>query len=302
MPYKILITGINRNNSGKTIVGVGIANGLKNKGYKVIPFKPFSFHNWFTQYSTTLENIKYGTIFSEDIFKLREVSNCRERYEVLNPVDNLIAPLDIYWFIEHNFTSMYYSYQLNIMRQILVTRVSYVNDRGRIFNLGILNKWLIDREIAYVDNTVTNSVTKKFDEIVEVNDLDTLAKIIVDHSARAIGLSCKLLEKYDKDIVLIESYSDSAWPFLSNISLDLVLAVAPGIVLVYPPEKYTIAVKIRTSIYKSLLGVSVKDILDYLSPIKHFKIPPVPSILIPETVEERIKELLDYIVSRIEEK
>ena len=296
MPYRILIVDLN-SNSGKTTLGLGLIYVFKNKGFRVCPFKPISIHNWFLDYTTTSENIKYGTIFCSDIMKLREVSQCYQKYEILNPVDILTAPLDPSWFIENNFSSMYYAYDRDLLKKTIMARIS-ITQRTDIYSIGLVNQWLFEKPIAYIDKEIIQKLSSNYDQVIEIFDINNFEKVFSNYASKAIKESYSYLDNTKCDILVVESLRDFAWP-LTDEEVDVVLGISPGIVLIYDAGRYKLALNIKGTFHYTLNSLRTRSIFEYLTPIKVFKIPPLPSIFVPEMLKEKIDVLADYIISEL---
>ncbi len=250
MPSKILVVDLNKS-SGKTTLLIGLTYLLKEEGIKTCPFKPLSVHNWFIDYSTTLENIKYGTIFCSDIIKLREVSECKQKYELLNPVDFLTTPLDPLWFIENNFSSMYYVYINDLLKNTVIIRTTIPKSHS-LYNIAIVNRWLLEKNMAIVDTQIIERILSRSDQVIEFLNLNELEKIVNIYAYNSIKDSYQHLIESNYDIILIESFQDVAWPLTDNDDIDIIIGISPGVIVIYDTNRYKLALNIKKVVYIKL--------------------------------------------------
>ncbi|KYH36368.1 MAG: hypothetical protein AYL28_006670, partial [Candidatus Bathyarchaeota archaeon B23] len=116
----ILIFGLLTQDSGKTVVASALCRGLHKRGLRVAPFKPRSGHNLWYQYDA-YERCRFeGSLYCEDILKLREASRCGLPPELLNPIDALLAPLDAEGFLEEGRGRELYLLEEDVYSHLLV--------------------------------------------------------------------------------------------------------------------------------------------------------------------------------------
>ena len=299
--FKVLIVGLLPYDSGKTTLAMGLIAGLRRLGYKITPFKPISAHNWYTQYNATIVGMKYGIPLSEDIIKLVEAAEVNERFEILNPVDSVTAPLNPGAFWDWHSPSSFYTYASNFFRQVLVSRISFILSDNRIVNYGFLNKFSIEKRLIIFQPEVLSRITRKLGKIEKVEKISFLAEILASNSMPAIEHSLDYLKNKYR-VVAIESFNDAAWPLPRNESVDVVVAVAPGQALIYDPEKYKLAVFLREHVMKPYKGAVLCDIFDLIKPIERIEVPPVSYGILPDSIADKLDRLVGIVSDEIEKK
>ncbi|RLE70710.1 MAG: hypothetical protein DRJ37_06125, partial [Thermoprotei archaeon] len=119
---KVLITGLLERKSGKTYLASAMLYALRTLDFKPGFFKPLSIHNWFTEYDTTVENLRFKSLFSKDVATLSRIVKMKDPYELLNPVAFLTAPLDPTVFINARVPDMYYLFSYDLLKTTLMAR------------------------------------------------------------------------------------------------------------------------------------------------------------------------------------
>ncbi|GEM_PF-335738 len=296
---KILITGLLGGSSGKTYLAIAVVYALRSTGLRPGVFKPLSIHNWFTEYNTTLENIRSGSLFCGDAVKLRQIAGIKEPYELLNPVDFLVSPLDPSVFINARVPDLYYSFSSDLTKTAIVARFTRYGDE-KLHNLYLVNKWALQRKMLIVDEEVVDRITRKADEIVQVNDSKMLNHLVSKYFTSSVSTCLKNLgEKHA--IIVIESYSDIAWPLPLKTRVDVVLVTSPGRVLVYDANKFRMAVELKKPLRGLYTTVKLSDIIGLLRPLKHFKVGPTHTAEIPESYTVRkYAGVINFLINELE--
>lgn len=300
MGFKILVVGLLPSDSGKTTLATGIAAGLSSLGYRVVPFKPISAHNWYTQYSATLANLDRGIPLSEDIIKLAEASGASERMEALNPVDILTAPLNPGGFLDARAPSSFYSYMGDFFRQALISRISFVRSDGSIVSVGYRNKGIIEKNLVVYRREILERVTRRLSRVEDFTSVKALAEVLARNSMPAVDSALRYLDRRHR-IILIESFNDAAWPLPAGAAVDMVIAVSPGLALIYDPARYRMAVQLREHAMPSFRSAVLSDVFDLVNPLMRLEVPPVPYGTVPESIAEKIDELVGLVSRAIEE-
>jgi len=295
---KILIIGLLRHNSGKTTLALALSRYLKELGYKVGVFKPLSFHNWYYQYSTSIENIKKKLLFSEDVMKLAEAVQTKLPYELLNPIHGVIFPPNPL-LLRYKLVARYYLYLENQLMAMPIVRFTlYSNVK---FNIYVINRGTLYRDHLYYDLDYIDSILKSADIVIDVYTTDQIYKAMQIYGPISIRSCYSCIKKLSK-VVIIESLSNTAAPSVHVLDTDLVLAVGPGVVMVYDGKSYSKAVLVYSSL-RSVVEVSTQDIINLISPIKVFSIPPLleDELLNPYILRAKFKDILLFIERKIKE-
>ncbi len=296
---KVLICGLLETDSGKTTVAMGLIRNLIELGYDIGVFKPISFHNWFYQHDTSKENIKKGSLFSEDIRKLAKVAELDLPYELLNPVDGITFPPNPLFFIEKRMLARYYSLFHNTLSIVGLMRFSI---RGSIsLDIYALNDDLIEREYFYYDEDFINKILAKAQVILKVHGPDQIVNLMRYYAPHAIRTCYQYLRRMFRNLV-IESLNNVAAPSLDVLDVDLVLVTAPGTVMVYEGPRYRKAVLLYASFHRTL-DIRTSDIITLITPLKYFKISPLTKSELEdyERLAKKFMELSAFIEKYVEE-
>jgi len=296
---KVLITGLLERKTGKTYLASAMLYALRTLGFKPGFFKPLSIHNWFTEYDTTVENLRFKSLFSKDVATLSRIVKMKDPYELLNPVDFLTAPLDPTVFINARVPDMYYSFSYDLLKTTLMARFTKYED-GVLYNKYLINEWALRRNILLVDEELIDRITRNADEITTIDATKAFVHLINKNFINSINTCLKAIEnKYQ--IVVIESYGDLAWPLPRETRVSMVLAVAPGRVLIYEASKFKIAVELKKPLRGLPTNVRLSDIIGLLKPVKSFKVGPVHTAEIPESYAIRkYASVINFLVSKLE--
>lgn len=210
----------------------------------------------------------------------------------------LTTPLDPSWFIENNFSSMYYTYNRDILKKTVIARTSIIH-KNNIYNIGIVNQWLLEKSIANIEKEIVQKLSLNNDQIIEIFNTNSFEKVFNEYLYKAIKNSYIYLNNAEYDILLIESLKDLAWPLTNGVNVDIVLGLSPGTVLVYDAKRYKLALSLKGTHYSIVYGLRTRDIFEYLTPLKIFRIPPLPTIFVPEMIKEKIENIAEYINKNI---
>lgn len=277
----ILVVGLLPRDSGKTTVSRFIAGFLRENGVAVSVFKPVSGHNWFYQYEAYLRSFECGVLFCEDIIKLRDAAGIDEPYELLNPVDFLLSPLDPFFYADRDSIGEFFIRSSIEFAQAVIGRITYVED-DKLFNTYLLNEEALHESIMrieYIGRFLDNA-----DKVVKPRDWREFEHILYDLTPKATS-TCynRLKSKYD--VMVIESFNDAAYPCNEAFNSKYVVVVSPGRVFLYSGEDYVKVVSTLDALYRKPLRL--EDVIAYLKPLETFTYEPAP----PEALKDLDKLL-----------
>ena len=251
------------------MVSSALCRGLLSRGFKVAPFKPRSGHNLWYQYEAFKRCKNKTRLFCEDITKLKEASRCQLPYEILNPIDALMAPLNARNFLENGYVREMYLKDANTFLHLIVERyTSWKEDRAR--TVYCLNeKKLSDETLNYKD--YIRDLTGKSDEILTVEDVAGWASVL-----RRLGPVCtstcsrRIAEEYE--LMVVEGFNDAVCP-APELRYDVVVGVAPGVAALYNPDDFHRVIEVKSMIGGDPMGMRAEDIVDFIKPEKTLTIP-----------------------------
>jgi predicted P-loop ATPase/GTPase len=254
---------------GKTVVSTALCRGLLREGLKAAPFKPRSGHNLWYQYDSFKRCRKGGRLFCEDIIKLREASGCSLPYEILNPIDALMAPMNARVFLENKRVREMYLRESDTFIHLLFERYTSWME-GKAKNILCLNKKNLSDE-SLIDDDYIRELTEKSEEIVEVEDVARWDSVF-----RRLGSGCihtcsrRIAEEYE--VMVVEGFNDAVCP-APELRYDVVIGVAPGVAALYDPDDFQRVIRVKSTISGEPRGMTAEEITCFIKPEKTFKIP-----------------------------
>ena len=113
------------------------------------------------------------------------------------------------------------------------------------------------------------------DKVLYLNSSDEWNNIFQDYGPKAI-CSCHQKVSEKADYVIIEGFNDAVCPEKS-LQYDLVIGVAPGVIIFYDAENFHRTLKTFEDLGKDPRSLRAKDVIKYLRKVKILRIPALPS-------------------------
>ena len=275
----ILVNGLLPYDSGKTYLTIALAKALKNKGYNVLVYKPVAGHSAWYQFNTVINSLKYGILVGEDVVKYKELLGLKTRFELLNPIDLLLAPLN-----PRSFTNIseYLTLLSSQFSQIVLLRLSDCRDNTTQYYMVKDN---IARTIPELKPWIERLIEKFNPKPISVECLLNILKSasiseILDYALNVL--------KREADIVIVESFNNAAVPYFNILdNINLVLTVTPGYLFKLDVNSFKEIVKAYGLKYGDT-GLSMSAIFDRIRVVYDIAIPPVSSICELNLFIERI--------------
>lgn len=268
----ILVVGFREVDSGKTTVALALIRYLRERGINVCGFKPKAGNTVWYDFDIIYEGFMQGRLYGKDAKLLRKESQTELPEEVISPVHRLwsIPPTD------------YEEVALEVPH-FIVDRVTFCKNHYKHYI--IINKTL---PFEHGAERFINRLCQKATRVVYVTGLKDLNEIS-DLYERAIESAYEvILRKHD--FIVYESYSDNALPWNGiEGKVSLILAVEPGRICLYDPNKYFLTLQLLKGFRKE---ITTKNIRGLLKPLKTVKIPPYRSSELIEKMKEKIHEIL----------
>ena len=297
----IFIFGLFPESSGKTILATALARGLVNKGLDVAVFKPRSGHNMWYQYEAFLKCKAMRSLFCEDIIKLKEASGCPLPYELLNPVDALLAPLNTEAFLEQNLTRQMFLFESDLYRHLITERY-LVSENEREKRILLVNERNIDANLVMLDQDYLRELKANVDEIIPINSLGEWANLFNELGSKAIH-SCYRRIKQEYNNLIIEGFNDSVCPEPKLINeVNVVIGVAPGTAILYDVDEFKRIINAMIKLNRDPRSLRSENIITFTRKYETLKIPPVPPEYLKDYDElsEKLKEVIDRVNDQIE--
>lgn len=121
-------------------------------------------------------------------------------------------------------------------------------------------------------------------EVIRVTTLRELNETVNRYYDKAIELAHRRISA-EHDALVYESYGDVALPWKGIKDLDLVLAVHPGYIQAYDPDKYFSALNLSTKLWREQ---KTGNIVDLLKPVKTVRVPPYKSEVIIKKLKRKL--------------
>ena len=297
----VFIFGLFPESSGKTVLATALARGLANRGLDVAVFKPRSGHNMWYQYEAFLECKRRRSLFCEDIIKLREASGCPLPYELLNPVDALLAPLNANVFLEQNLTRRMFLFEGDLYRHLIAERylIFEGEEEKRVL---LVNERNINASIVMFDQDYLEELKANTNQVIPVNSLSEWTAIFNELGSKAI-CSCYQKIKREYSNLIIEGFNDSICPEPKIINeVNVVIGVAPGTAILYDVNEFKRIINAMVKLGKNPRALRAEDIAAFTRKYEILKIPPIPSKHLTDydNLSRELKEVVDRVKEEIE--
>jgi len=252
---------MNTFDSGKTTFSIMAAKKATEEGISVEYFKPLSAHNYWYAYSHTLSCIKREMLFSYDVAKVREAIDSRVHEYISNPIHRLYVPS----VSEKPLSGVSNTLGLAGWDSIAtMQRMSTPSDEG-VLSKTLVAKKLIDSGKLVLTPDESERLVKGTQK-VEISSLEELQSIEQVHFEEYVSAAFSATEK-PSELVLIESFNDTAWPWENLDDVDIVWVIGPGQLFQYDPQKFRKASTLQKRANLPLREVTFSRIADLLKPI-----------------------------------
>lgn len=258
---RVLLVGMNTFDSGKTTFSVMAAKNAIEQGIYVEYFKPLSAHNYWYTYSHTLSCLKREMLFSYDVAKVREAIDSRVHEYISNPIHRLYVPS----VSEKPLTGVSNTLGLGGWDSIATMQRMSIPTEERVLSKTLVAKKLIDSGRLVLTPDESDALVKGTQK-VEISSLEELQTIERAHFEEYVSAAFSATEK-PAELVFIESFNDTAWPWENLVDVDVVWVVGPGQIFQYDPEKFRRASFLQKRANLPLREVTFSRIADLLRPI-----------------------------------
>jgi predicted P-loop ATPase/GTPase len=288
----IFIFGLLPYSSGKTVVACTVARGLANQGYNVAGFKPRSGHNFWYQYEISKIGLARGQLFCEDIVKLRTASQCQLPFEVLNPVDALMSPINVEVLLGRQKLDQLYLIQRDTFSQLVGERYTVLRNGNQEITL-CLNEKNIRSGLTLCDLDYVERLKSGIDKIIPVHSLSEWNKVFQTLGPLAMQ-SCyhEIVDQHE--YVVVEAFNDAVCPD-PTLRYNLVIGIAPGLAIFYNAEEFHQRLDTMEQLGKDPTTLKSEDLVKYLKKEKTVKIPPLSKQVLDdyERLSQKLEEIVD---------
>ncbi|MFX0044790.1 MAG: hypothetical protein ACFE8Z_02990 [Candidatus Hermodarchaeota archaeon] len=261
MARRILLVGMNTFDSGKTTLSIMAAKKATEEGISVEYFKPLSAHNYWYTHSHTLSCLERGMLFSYDVAKVREAIHSSVHEYISNPIHRLYVPSTS----DKPLSGVSNTLALAGWDSVAtMQRMSIPSDEG------VQSKTFVAEKLIHSGNLLlTPDESNRLasgTEKVEISSLEELQSLEQLHFEEYVSAAFNVAEK-PAELVFIESFNDTAWPWENLIDVDVVWVVGPGQIFQYDPGKFRKASFLQKRDDFPLREVTFTRIADLLRPI-----------------------------------
>ena len=267
MATRVLITGMNAFDSGKTTFTIQLMKRLQNDESLLEYFKPISGHNYWYRFPHTKRCLELGQLVSYDAYTVRKQFASSIPITISNPVHTLYAPLKT-----ERPSQSYLANTLGLAGwdSVFVTkRLSHPSENG-VKSVMLVAQSLLDNDLLIITQEEINKLTSNTD-MIPVSSLEEVQSFENQALETMIDGSFSLSEK-SADIVFIESFNNSAWPWEGLEYVDHVFTVGPGHVFQYDPERFRKAVMLIHKGTLPIREISLNRVDDLLKPTSRFQL------------------------------
>lgn len=293
----IYVFGLFPISPGKTVVSTALCRALLNRGFKVAPFKPRSGHNLWYQYDAFKKCKKESRLFCEDIIKLKEASRCYLPYEILNPVDALMAPLDAGDFLEKNYVREMYLKEGDTFSHLLVERYTSCEE-GNIKSIICLNEKSLSRK-ALTDRDYIHDLMEQSDDVVTVEDESGWISAFRRFGPRSISTCARRIAE-EHEVIVVEGFNDAVCP-APELRYDAVAGVGPGAAAMFDSGDFERVIKLKSMIGVDPMGLRSEDIVEFIKPERILAIPALDNGVLTDfdQLSKTLVEMVDAILKQL---
>ncbi|MHA1637061.1 MAG: hypothetical protein ACTSUB_03505 [Candidatus Thorarchaeota archaeon] len=232
MGKRILVLGINSFDSGKTFIAENIARILSKDGIKTEYFKPVSGHNHWSKYYHSQKCISEGKLYSSDATAVRAHLESNIPIEIANPIHSLFVPA----IRDHPNQHVNSSLGLGGWDAVLAMQRFSRPENGRPLSTTLVAESLIGagKLMLSVEEALALSKDTQIQTIASLEDAQAFELAAFEG---VVNDSFDVIDDRG-DVVIIEGFNNTAWPWEGLDSVDVVIAVGPGHIFTYNPERY----------------------------------------------------------------
>jgi predicted P-loop ATPase/GTPase len=265
---RVLIVGANSFDSGKTHLATQLGKTFIDASQSVEYFKPLSGHNYWYNYEHTRRCLEERQLVSKDATRIRDQLGLKSSLMLMNPIHSLFVPARI----ERPLQQITNSLGLSGSTSVLVMQ-RFSHPKNNIIDTTMLiADELVEEEKVIIGLDDIGRLSHNT-SILDVNSLEAFQEFEHIHYEEYVSKSFSKIETA-KDMVIIESFNDSAWPWDGLDSVDHVLVVRPGHVFSYNPERFRKATYLMKRGDLPIREVTLGRISDLLKPEHKLEIKP----------------------------
>ncbi|MCE7742548.1 MAG: hypothetical protein GOP50_08810 [Candidatus Heimdallarchaeota archaeon] len=294
MPFKVFIGGLLEYDSGKTTFAKDMIEEFeKTMSMKTVPFKPLSGNNLFYHYNQIKKHVKkYENFISLDIVNLMEGSSVDVPMVLANPVHRVNTQAIPYQFYKEGSLNTFlstYSSSVSLFQRL--TRHEKDSEFSSVF---IVNEPIHNNPKCWNDESLSEPILKQAKDLKYYRNEHEYYTMNSKFYADATESSFNYL-KTKADVIVIESFNNSAHPAWCIRESDVIIIVGPGSYFRFEPDSYFRAIDNFRAIHRNK-PTTTEEILKITTPAEA-----LPLSLDPKKRKTEIKGLVENLQKKIEE-
>jgi len=265
---RILILGLNSFDSGKTVLAENLARILSENNSRVEYFKPVSGHNYWYKHEHTKQCLDQGKLFSNDAARVRKHLESKVPIEIANPVHSLFVPA-----VQENPNQLLTS-SLSIGgwdAVLAMQRFTRVENEEPISTMLVAESLIASKKLMIsTEEAIALSVDTEIQTIASLEDAQAFEFAAFEG---VVNDSFETIEK-NADVVIIEGFNNSAWPWEGLDNADVVLLVGPGHVFSYDPGRFRKAAFLVKYGSQPIRDVPIGRVSEMIKPVNRLLLTP----------------------------
>jgi predicted P-loop ATPase/GTPase len=260
LTQRILILGMNSYDSGKTILSKMLAETFVKQGKHVEYLKPISGHNYWYRSEHTQFCIEDSLLASWDATLVRQVLNSRIPIELANPIHSLFVPA----VLEKPEETLSSTLAIGGWDSVLALQRYTTSSEDGTNSITLTAKNLIDSGKLMLTKSEAANLTQD-SEIVPFDRMEAIEEFASQHLEKTLDAALYIIEK-NTDVLIIEGFNDSAWPWEGLDRVDNIIVTGPGHVFSYNPERFRKAAFLVKYGSQPIREVSFSRVSDMIKP------------------------------------
>jgi predicted P-loop ATPase/GTPase len=274
---------MNPHDSGKTTFAIQLMQVIHQNDNEVEYFKPLSGHNYWYHYSHTKKCLESEQLVSYDAERVRQNHPSDIPILIANPVHTLYAPARTERPSQSNILT---TLGLAGWDSILVAkRFSQPIENGIQSIMLVAQSLLANNSLIMSQKEIERLSSNA--ETIPVSSLEDIQAFENQVLESMISASFSYLED-TSDVIVIESFNNSAWPWERLEYVDRVFAVGPGHLFQYEPGRFQKAAFMLQRPSLPIREVTLNRIDELLKPISRYQLS--PSNGLPKDFEKLMKD------------
>lgn len=228
---KVLVTGLNVFDSGKTWVSIALYRALLSGGLKPAIYKPVASFNIWYSYGTFDESVKRRQLLSNDALAYERHLNVTELTYV-NPISIALAPLNPESYRRSSSLERYHADIQDLFSQIIMARVTNCDEKTS-------THYIFKENLINLSKPISEKITR-LSEVLSASSMSVegFKAFLVSTASEETLVKCSEKVERDSDVLIIESFNDSIAPYgRALMDSEYILTVAPSMIYLYKNDE-----------------------------------------------------------------